>query len=221
MNNLEEIIDYEFKNKTLLEVCSTHSTYSHMYGGENNERLEFLGDSVLNYIVTDFLYSHYIKREGELSKIRAIIVSAKNLSQIIDKLNVGKFLKVFPLNLKLSDKMKCDFYESLLGAIFLDGEITSAKKFVYQTLNLSEENILNLIKENYDYRTRLQEEMQKMNYSYNFSIDSYKQENGKSFFTMSLFVNDELVATYNGESKKQVENLCAKKFLEKIGIIIC
>lgn len=221
MNNLESIITYEFKNKTLLETCSTHSTYSYIYGGENNERLEFLGDSVLNFIVTDFLYSHYIKREGELSKIRAIIVSAKNLSRVIDELDIAKFLKVFPQNMKLSDKMKCDFYESLLGAIYLDGGINSAKNFVYQTLNLSQEEISMLMKNNYDYKTRLQEEMQKVNYSFKFCIDNFKQIDDKSFFQMSLYVNEKLVATESGESKKKVENLCAKKYLEKIGIIIC
>lgn len=221
MSNLENIIDYEFKNKTLFEVCSTHSTYSHVYGGENNERLEFLGDSVLNFIVTDFLYSHYFKREGELSKIRAIIVSAKNLSRVVDRLEISKFLKVFPQNMKLSEKMKCDFYESLLGAIYLDGEINNAKKFVYKTLNLSQEEIEFLIKNNYDYKTRLQEEMQKVNYSFKFCIDNFKQVDDKSFFKMSLIVNDEIVATESGESKKKVENLCAKKYLEKMGIIIC
>ena len=221
MNKIEQKLNYEFKNKTLLEIATTHSTFAHNFGGENNERLEFLGDSILSAVVTDFLYSHYLRREGELTKIRAIIVSAKNLSKTIDRLGLSEFLKVFPVNLQLSAKMKCDLYESLLGAIYLDGGMESAKKFVHSTLNPCEENIAELVKLNYDYKTRLQEEMQKLNYSFNFSIDNFKQIDDKSLFTMSLYVNDEKVATEHGESKKSIENMCAKKYLEKIGIIIC
>lgn len=221
MNSLEKLIGYEFNNKTLLETCLTHSTYSHAYAVENNERMEFLGDSILNCLITEFLYLNFESREGELSKIRAIIVSAKNLSQVMDDFNIVNFLKVFPADLTISEKMKCDFYESLLGAIYLDGGMEKARDFVYKTLNLSKDGISLLMKNNRDYKSIFQEEMQKLNCSFEFRIDKYEQINAKCFFEISLFVNGKLIATEQAESKKKAENLCAKKYLEKVGNIIC
>ena len=93
MENFEKIIGYSFKDKSLLELSLTHSSFAHKNNVENNERLEFLGDSILGYLIAEFLFDNYNLKEGELSKIRAKIVSCENLSKIVTKNNLFEYIK--------------------------------------------------------------------------------------------------------------------------------
>ena len=111
MENIEKIINYQFKDKELLNNALTHSSYAHKYSLKNNERLEFLGDSVLGLIIAEFLLKEYSLKEGELSKIRARIISSENLSKVITMLKLDEYIKTSPENLVKSEYIKGDFFE--------------------------------------------------------------------------------------------------------------
>lgn len=89
--NIKKIIDslgYNFNNIELIELAFTHSSYAYTHHEKSNERLEFLGDSILNFVTTDFLYNNFDKEEGYLSKLKAYLVSAENLSKVVDELEI-------------------------------------------------------------------------------------------------------------------------------------
>lgn len=218
MEEIEKILNYSFKNKNLLQIALNHSSYAHNFNLENNEKLEFLGDSVLSLLVTEFLIDSFPYDEGKLSKLRAKIVGRENLSRVIDNLSLTKFLRVYPENIMVSCNMKCDFYEAILGAIYLDGGYLSAKDFMLASLNLTIKNINNLNIELKDYKTLLQETLQKdgvVNIEYRTIEENHI--NNKNFFKIALFVNNEYKACANGESKHEAENEVAKIMLKNLG----
>ena len=129
---VEKIIGYTFKSKKLLTRALTHSSYSNEHRVESNERLEFLGDAVIEFIITEKLYTEFKGKEGDLSKIRALIVSEKPLAAAIDKLGLEKYLLKGvgeSKNTTKSKAMKCDMFEAIAGAIYIDGGIEETKKF--------------------------------------------------------------------------------------------
>ena len=132
ISEAEKIIGYKFKDKKLLLKALTHSCYSNEHRVESNERLEFLGDAIIEFIITERLYLEFKSKEGDLSKIRSMIVSEKPLSEAIDKLGLEKCLLkgVGESKTSISSKaVKCDMFEAIVGAIYLDGGIENAKSF--------------------------------------------------------------------------------------------
>ena len=91
---IEKSIDYTFKDKSLLTTAFTHSTYSYEHGGENNEKLEFLGDSILNFIVAERLYQDHLKTEGDMTIVRSKLVSRLPLAKAVDKLGLAEYLQI-------------------------------------------------------------------------------------------------------------------------------
>ena len=137
LKKLYEIIDYEFNNVSLIQTALTHSSYANE-SKENipfNERLEFLGDSVLGLIISDYLYNYYPDlSEGDLSKIRAAVVSEVSLAQKARELQSGSFLRLGKGEVSLGGRDRssvlADALESLIGAIYLDSSLYAAKTFV-------------------------------------------------------------------------------------------
>ena len=128
---LEKSIKYKFKDIALLELAMTHRSHS----GKNNERLEFLGDSILNFIVADLLFKKFSDLdEGDLSRLRSQLVKEEPLSKLGNGLNIGDFLNLGVGELKSSGwrrpSILADAIEALIGAIFIDGGMKSAYKFV-------------------------------------------------------------------------------------------
>jgi len=128
---LEKSIKYKFKDIALLELAMTHRSHS----GKNNERLEFLGDSILNFIVADLLFKKFSDLdEGDLSRLRSQLVKEEPLSKLGNGLNIGDFLNLGVGELKSSGwrrpSILADAFEALIGAIFIDGGMKSAYKFV-------------------------------------------------------------------------------------------
>ena len=125
-------LSLKFKKKKILQTAFVHSSYSNEHRIESNERLEFLGDAVIEFIITEILYLQFQGREGDMSKIRSLVVSEKPLSEAIDKLGLSKYLLNGvgeSKNTTESKAVKCDLFEALVGAIFLDGGIENAKAF--------------------------------------------------------------------------------------------
>lgn len=222
---LEMKIDYEFKNRKILYEALTHSSYANEMRGDkikNNERLEFLGDSVLSIVVSQYLFENYPKLpEGELTKIRAKIVCETTLSEAARTINLGQFM-MFGKGEEMTggrdrSSILADAFESVIAAIYLDGGLAEAEKFI---LTVMKEFISNSIegKVFLDYKTHLQEIVQ-LSKSNRIKYELVKEEGPdhcKVFFTQ-VKLNDVVIGTGSGRSKKESEQEAAKVALRSVG----
>ena len=136
IKEIERIIDYHFGDSGLLAVAFTHSSLAHEQNIKSNERLEFLGDSILNMIASRHLYDSHSDTEGIMTEKRKSIVSMKPLSDAIDKLDLSKFLQLGRNTKEVSSNMKADLFEAIVAAIYLDGGIEPAGRFIMKSLCL-------------------------------------------------------------------------------------
>lgn len=206
----EEIIGYSFTDKVLLQTAFTHS--SNIVKKENYERLEFLGDSILDFVVGARLFKVFSENsEGELTKKRAYIVSAEVLSEIIDELKLIDFLTTAPGKSREkvleSKNVKCDLFEAIIGAIALDNnlDLVDAEKFIWR--NLEKYIDYNPI----DYKSKTIEYCVQNQIDYSFDIEENNDGKIDEKFVCSLKIGkNTYVAT--GKSKKDSEKKAAKQF---------
>jgi len=216
MKKIENIIGYKFKDKTLLETALTHSSYGYKYKVKHNERLEFLGDSILGFIVAEHLFKLFSQDEGILTKVRAEIVKCDYLSTIIHKFELDNFIKVFPANLIKSNTIKGDFFEALLGAIYLDGGLKECSNFIFKFIDLSKENLENFIIQTNDFKTKLQEIVQAKKGKLEYKVIGEEGKPNAKIFNVALFVNEKLICEAKEKSKQKAENLCAKLAIKNV-----
>lgn len=203
-------LNYNFKNADLLKMALTHQSYANEQGQESYERLEFLGDAVLQIVVSEYLYEKFPDlTSGELSKYRSHLVSTKNLCAVSKKLHLDTACKFGRAIQSVSDGVEADLYESVLGAIYLDGGFEPAKSFVHENVIISLENVIKIIENDYDYKTALQEKLQalKEKPTIEYVMLDSKQKDSETSFTMALVINGKVVATMTDKSKK----MCEKK----------
>ena len=224
MKNLEQNLNYTFKNKSLLTNALTHSSYANEVRGKSksNERLEFLGDSVLSIVVSDYIYKKYPSLpEGELTKIRASLVCEKSLAQFSAELKIGEYLLLGKGEQKGGGAKRpsilADAFEAVLAAMYLDGGMEVAKKHVLRFVvkELQNNNEYDAF---HDYKTMLQEIIQKNpeeKLSYVLAGES-GPEHDKSF-TVDIMINANKIGTGVGHSKKQAEQAAAKQALQLMG----
>ncbi|MBQ8167762.1 MAG: ribonuclease III [Lachnospiraceae bacterium] len=219
-NELEKLIGYSFKDKSHLDIAFTHKSYTNenmVKKHQSYERYEFLGDAILEFLVSDYLYNEYPnKPEGELTKLRASIVCEFTLSGLARELKLGQY-GYFSKGERNTggnnrDSILCDMFESLLGAIYLDGGLEYAKAFV-KNLLLTDIDSKKLY---YDSKTSLQEYVQK-----NGKILEYKvvKETGPEHnkeYTVELLIDNKLVSSGIGHSKKTAEQNAAYQALTAI-----
>lgn len=216
MNNYEELekqIGYKFNDISHLEIAFTHKSYVNelmIKGHESYERYEFLGDAILEYLVSKFLFEEYKDMsEGDLTKLRASLVCEFTLSKISRELKLGSY-GYFSKGEKLTggmnrDSILCDMFESLLGAIYLDGGLEEADKYVKRFLLTDIEHK----KLFYDSKTRLQEFAQKNSKSISYNLlDEDGPEHDKTFH-VNVCLGDEVVAEGKGHSRKTAEQTAA------------
>lgn len=218
---LEEIqknIGYQFKNIKLLEMAFTHKSYANEHGIQSNEKLEFLGDSILEFISSEYLYENFKGlNEGEMTKIRATVVCEKSLYKIADKHNFIKALKVGKSEIK-SVKTKGvsilgDSVEATIAAIYLDGGLEPAKKFILDNL-IQEIDIARKNVGQKDYKTVLQEKMQEKGpIKIKYTILKEEGPDHDKKFTAEVEVEGKRLAIGEGKSKKEAEMQAAKKAL--------
>lgn len=216
MEDIEKIINYSFKDKELLSMALTHSSFAHKYNLKNNERLEFLGDSILGFVVAEFLLKNFGEDEGKLTKYRACIVSCEYLSKVITKIGLDKFIKTSPENLKEKETVKGDFFEALLGAIYFDSDLETCKQFIYKILNLTKETIISVYNNNRDFKTELQEKVQAKKGKIEYKLVQILGEENAKIFEMELLINDKLICKAKASSKQKAENKCAELALKNI-----
>ena len=222
VNELEERIEYRFKNKQLLHEALSHSSYANEGKKKrSNERLEFLGDSVLSIIVAQHLFLHYTHLpEGELTKMRAALVCEKSLHEFALQFGLNEFLLLGKGEEMTGGRERpsiiADAFEALLAAIYLDGGMDQATEFVLrfipEHLNPKQAKGLN------DYKTTLQEIIQqnreeKVEY---VLIGESGPDHNKTF-EVEVHLNSNVIGKGKGKSKKQAEQLAAKEALELMG----
>ena len=218
----EQKINYEFKNKEYILEALTHSSYSN----ENknypfNERLEFLGDSVLSIVISDYLFKKETKLpEGELTKIRANIVCEESLSEVSKNIHLGKYMLLGKGEEATGGRERisilADALEAVIAAIYLDGGIKCAREFILTNM----EKIINdSIKGKIfrDYKTHLQEVLQskgEVNIWYKL-IDEKGPDHNKKF-VMQVGIDSKILGFGEGKSKKEAEQVAARKALDNI-----
>lgn len=219
LNVLEKSIGYEFNNIDLLKKALTHTSYAYEHNQESNEKLEFLGDSILEFISSDYMYGRYQKlREGELTKVRAAVVCEQSLYKVAQSHNFGDFLYLGKSEVITGGNKRptilSDSVEAVIAAIYLDGGLEPAKKFIIENLKDEIENATMHVGEK-DYKTVLQEKLQKngsVKIEYIITKESGPDHNKK--FEAEVLLNGKVLATGIGKSKKEAEMQAAKKVLE-------
>lgn len=223
MEALEKNLNYQFNNKELLLNALTHSSYANeaRCGITSNERLEFLGDSVLSVIVADYLYKNFSSLpEGELTKLRASLVCEKSLCSFSRELQIGKFLRLGKGEEKNGgkerDSILADAFEAVLAAMYLDGGMEVAKKhvmrFILDELKHTDDEVFK------DYKTALQEIIQRNpEESVSYFLTDEKGPDHDKIFTVEVRLNSNVIGTGKGKSKKQAEQMAAKQALSLMG----
>ena len=217
----KSLLDFgiEIKNLNILETALTHPTYSYEHGqSQNNQRLEFLGDTVLSLIIVEYLYDKYPdKQEGELSKIKSVVVSGETLAQGARKFKLYDYLLIGKGEEKVGgryrDSVLADAFEALLAAIYLDLGFNKVKEFVFQILDdIIEEIVTKGVR---DYKTILQELLQKdYKKSVEYKVLAEKGPDHDKVFTVGLIWEDQVIAIGLGKSKKEAERQGAKIAIE-------
>lgn len=212
-NNFLEL--FEKCSDQLKVLAFTHSSYANQYGTESNERIEFLGDSILSTIVSDYLYKHYHKPEGKMSKIRAKFVCTENLSELAKSLNIVpriRFGKSFQGS--ISDAILADAVECMIGAMYLTYGLHSISTAVLDALKVKE--LLKAGMKPEDYKSELQEYTQANKLKIEYKVEKYPTKGGQENFRASCFINNEFVAYGQGSTKREAEQNSAKLTLNKL-----
>jgi len=219
--SLEQKIGYTFQNKELLTIALTHKSYSHEFNVENNERLEFLGDTILNMTVTEYIFSKPQKiSEGNMTKIRSEIICEDCLYQAAINIGYGEHVLLGVGEEKTGGKNKpsilSDAFEAITAAIYLDGGIEKAKKFILANLTDYIEKAISKIGRK-DCKTALQEILQehgtvKIEYE---TIKESGPEHNKVYEVVVKF-EGKVIGKGVGKNKKEAEQEAAKVAIEKV-----
>ena len=222
--NYEEIeknIGYTFSNKQLLKTALTHTSFANYHGIESNEKLEYLGDSILEFITSKYLYNNFTNlTEGEMTKVRATVVCEQSLYEVAIRLGFSDFLITGcgeRVNGKVNNKaILADSIEAVIAAIYIDSNIEEARKFIVNNLKEAAEiSSKNVGKK--DYKTVLQEKLQVHgNLKIEYRLLESKGPDHDKFFVTEVLCDGKVLAKGEGKSKKIAEMEAAKIALEKM-----
>lgn len=213
-----------FHNQKLFEQAFTHRSFLNEAKEkiESNERLEFLGDSILSFIVSQYLYKTYPEyHEGNLTNIRSLLVNTKTLAQVAKSLDFGQYLKLSKgeeeARGRENQSLLADCFEAYIGALFLDQGIEPVEQFLFTTLIPRIDEVVSK-KQFKDPKSLFQEHMQAQNHT--SPVYKVIAEEGPSHakeFTVAVYVKDRQLGEGKGRSKQEAEEHAAKQALEKIG----
>ena len=218
---IETNIKYKFTNKNLLKQAFIHKSYAYENQVESNEKLEFLGDSILEFISSKYIYENYPNlKEGEMTKVRATVVCEDSLYKVAKKHNFSDFLYLGKSQMHTGENKRpailADSVEALIAAIYLDSGIEEAKKFIIENLKEEIEYASKHVGTK-DYKTVLQEKLQehgdvKIKYEI---INEFGPDHNKSF-EAQVSCDGKILAKGKGRSKKEAHMQAAKKALENL-----
>lgn len=216
--NIEKKLCYTFKDKKLLKTALTHTSYAHMHGIDSNEKLEYLGDSILEFITSKYLYNNYTKlNEGEMTKVRATVVCEESLHQVAVKLEIGKYLitsrgEGFG-NVK-NKAILADAVEAIIAAMYLDSDIQTVENFIITNLK-DAVAVASKHVGTKDYKTVLQEKLQiHGNVKIEYIIILEEGPDHDKHFVSQVLCDGKVLAKGEGKSKKASEMEAAKNALE-------
>ena len=222
LTKLEQGLGYTFRNKALLENALTHSSYANENREKHipdNERLEFLGDSILGFVVADYLYRNFPdKPEGELTRIRADLVCERNLAEAAATIELGSYLLLGHGEEqgggRKRDSIVSDAMESVIAASFMDGGFAAAKEII-DRLILS--NIPKGRPRNFDYKTAFQELVQrKKDQQIHYELTGESGPDHDKHFEVEVLLNGRAVGRGVGSSKKRAEQAAAEAAIEAL-----
>ena len=218
---LEQIIGYTFKNKDLLLKAFTHTSYAYDNHVESNEKLEFLGDSILEFLSSKYIYNNYPKlKEGEMTKVRAEVVCEDSLYLVAQKHHFSDFLYLGKSEAVTHGKTKpailADSVEALIAAIYFDSNLEEAEKFIIENLkDAIEESSKNVGMK--DHKTVLQEKLQVHgNVHITYEVIKTTGPDHDKTFVVEVSCDGRKLAVGEGKTKKQAEMQAAKKALNVI-----
>lgn len=225
LSELEQKIGYIFSKTYLLDRALTHSSYANQEGlsyVEHNERMEFLGDSVLSVVVSEHIFKKYkSKPEGKLTRIRSGIVCESSLYECAKKIDLGRYMLIGKGE-ELSGgrnrvSMLADAFEALIAAIYIDGGLEKAREFVISSLS---DTIDGAVKDAYmrDYKTKLQEIVQReQGATIVYKVVGEEGPAHNKTFFVEVTVNGSITGKGRGRSKKEAEQRAAKSALSLLG----
>jgi ribonuclease-3 len=217
---------YKFKDKTLYETAMTHSSFTNEQRQRkaiSNERLEFLGDSVLSLITSEYIYTSYAARpEGDLSRVRAAVVCEKSLSEFARILKLGDALSMGKgedtSGGRERDSILADAFEALLGAIYLDGGLEEARGFLLPYITPAVRQAVKG-KRFTDYKTELQEIVQRSKgEELQYKLKGERGPDHRKTFEVDVFLNSNLIGSGEGRTKKEAEQQAARAVLKLMGM---
>ena len=222
IKEFEEIIGYTFKKKQLIRQALSHSSYSNerKHPDGSNERLEFLGDSVLSIVVSDFLYKNLNVAEGQLTKIRASLVCEKSLHIFAKQIRLGDFLLLGKGEENTGGRQRpsilADAFEAVIAAIYLDGGMQAAAKHI---LRFMPEDIVHEAHPVFsDFKTVRQEVVQKNpEEKVEYVLIGEEGPDHNKRFVVEVCLNSQVIGKGSGRSKKEAEQFAAKEALELMG----
>ena len=220
-SKLEKSLGYNFKDKKLVEQALTHTSYANIHNIQSNEKLEFLGDSILEYISSEYIYNHYRKlKEGEMTKVRATVVCEDSLYEVALKHNFSDFL-LLGKGEQHSERIKlkailADSVEAIIAAMTIDGGIEIARRFIIENLKEAIEQASRNVGIK-DYKTVLQEKLQ-VNGNVKILYEILKEEgpDHDKRFVAQVSCDGKILAIGEGKSKKLAEMQAACHALEKM-----
>ena len=222
IKDLETAIGYQFKNVTLLQNALSHSSYANERWHDSlksNERLEFLGDSILGMVTAEYLFRNFPERpEGELTRMRADMVCESALAVVAERINLGQHLLLGHGEEsgggRKRDSILADAVESVIAACFLDGGMDAARQFI-NTFVLTEVPVRQL--RNTDYKTALQEQVQqKKNQTLAYRLVGESGPDHDKRFVVEVSLNGKVIGTGEGKSKKRAEQEAAHAAIDAL-----
>lgn len=221
---LEKELGVRFKNRKILEMAFIHTSYINEVKNknlENNERLEFLGDAVLELVVTEYLYRHYDSPEGELTNWRSALVKGKNLAEIAMKLNLGDYLSLSKGERESGGSNKsyilANTFEALTGALYLDRGLDVTRDFINRhVIKYLDEIIKKGL--HIDSKSFFQEiSQEKFGITPEYRLLSEEGPDHDKHFTMGAFVGEKMMGEGKGSSKQNAEQVAAENVLKNHG----
>jgi ribonuclease-3 len=229
IQEFERVTGYVFADPCLLRSALTHRSF--LNGNDpgqelpdSNERLEFLGDSVLELVVNDYLYRIYPdQQEGELTKMKSLLVSRGVLAEQARRLNLGRYLFLSDAERDSGGAFRAsilaDGFEAVIGALYLDGGLEEARRFVEQHLLLDVHGILGS-RTHVNYKSVLQENIQERHKTYpRYRVVSETGPDHRKIFTVEVTVRGSQLGLGKGTNKKLAEQAAARHALERVGLL--
>ena len=213
---VQNLIGYTFKNQELLYQCFTHKSFSDEAKGElNNERLEFLGDSILGFVVSEYLYKNFNYDEGLMTEVRKYYVSKEPLEQAPKILGIDKYL-IRGGGLELKGKTLANLFEAIIAGIYLDGGLKKAEKFIYNNLiKVIKVKIPSKQEPNKNYKGELNDYVLKKKLgTLEYKVLQKSGEEHNPQFKVQVLIGGKEYAVAFGKNTKSAEQLCAKQALE-------